>query len=54
MLCCVNFSVRTFHVEKNGAVHVYGLGLEMHGQSKPATETKADFSGCFNPSSSNV
>lgn len=44
MLSCVNFSVRSFHMEKNGAVHVYGLGLEVDGRSKPATETKADFS----------
>jgi hypothetical protein len=44
MLSCVNLSVGTFHMEKNGAVHVYGLGLEVHGRSKPATETKADLS----------
>jgi len=40
MLSCVNFSVRTFHMEKNGAVHVYGLGLEVHGRSKPANRDK--------------
>jgi hypothetical protein len=33
---CVNFSVRRAHLEKNGAVQVHGLGLEMHGRAKPA------------------
>jgi hypothetical protein len=42
MLSCVNFSVRAFHLEKNGAVQVHRIGLETHGQAK--TETQADFS----------
>jgi hypothetical protein len=34
---CVNFSLRrAYHLEKNGAVQVHRLGLEMHGRAKPA------------------
>jgi hypothetical protein len=34
---CVNFSLRrAYHSEKNGAVQVDRLGLEMYGRAKPA------------------
>ena len=39
--------------EKNGAVRVHGLGLQLHGLTKSATETKAHLRS-FNPSSSDV
>jgi hypothetical protein len=37
MAWCVNFGVRRgYHLEKNGAVQVHSLGLEMLGRAKSA------------------